>query len=143
LKRYIIEHLVELGVDLDLVSVDVMEGPRVVIKGEVPSVRMQRLVIETITDVIGIDDVVNELIVVRDLFGTVEYGRSGIYDEDEEVIGTEDMSQSIEDGIPYIPPTAPPKYESPKTVKRQKEPKTPRKKPEKQSRPRRSKKKRS
>jgi len=41
----------------------------------------------------------------------------GLYDEDEEVIGTEDVSKSIEDGIPYIPPTDPPQQSSPKDLK--------------------------
>ena len=143
LKRYIRQHLDELGVSRDLVSVDVQKGPRVILKGEVSSVKIQKLIVETVRDVIGIDDVVNELIVVKDLYSDVEHDRGGMYDEDEEVIGTEDMSRSIEDGIPYIPPMKPPSYESPQTVKWQKESEAPRSKPEKEEKSRKKKKKKS
>ena len=144
LKRYILEHLDELGIDRDLVSVVVQKGPRVILKGEVSSIKVQKLIVETVRDVIGVDDVVNELIVVKDLYSDVEYDKSGMYDEDEEVIGTEDMSRSIEDGIPYIPPMKPPSYESPQTVKWQKEEsETPPRKPKKEKKPRKKKKKKS
>ena len=43
-----------------------------------------------------------------------------LLDQDDESMGTEDAFRSVEDGIPYIPPSNPTYQESPGSKKRKK-----------------------
>jgi hypothetical protein len=111
LEELILDQLKELGVDLDVIKVEVEEGPRVSLRGEVYSDRERRMILQTVIDSVGADAVVDGLVVMQGLYDDVEdddaYREDGLSDQDEDFIGTEDVFRSIEDGIPYIPPTSP------------------------------------
>ena len=63
-------------------------------------------------DVVGIDDIDDELVGIEGVRGELEeelyeHEEGDLYDEDDEYVGTEDVFRSVEDGVPYIPPTSP------------------------------------
>ncbi|MGB2651523.1 MAG: BON domain-containing protein [Candidatus Omnitrophota bacterium] len=111
LKELILRQLKELGVDLDVIKIKVEKGPRVSLRGEVYSDRERHMVLQTVIDTVGADAISDGLVVVHGLYDDIEedggYRGDGLTDQDEDFIGTEDVFQSIEDGIPYIPPTSP------------------------------------
>ena len=111
LKNLILGQLKELGADLEMIRVEVEEGPRVSLRGEVYSERERRMILQTVIDSVGADAVVDGLVVMQGLYGDIEdddsYREEGLSDQDDDFIGTEDVFRSIEDGIPYIPPTSP------------------------------------
>ncbi len=78
---------------------------------------------EVLMDIVGVDDIVDELVIID---GIVEdddedmYDDEDAYDEDDDSMGTEDAFQSVEDGIPYTPPTSPSYQESPGSSRRKK-----------------------
>jgi len=111
LKELIVQSIKEAGVNPDLFEVRIKKGSRVILRGEVDSERERDLIMRTIRDVVGIDDIVNELIVLKGLHNDLPEDDSDdehedeLFDEDHECIGTEDVFRSVEDGLPYIPPT--------------------------------------
>ncbi|MFC1548639.1 hypothetical protein ACFL5E_01615 [Candidatus Omnitrophota bacterium] len=122
LKELILGRLGELGVEHELIIIEIKEGPKVILRGEVYTEGDRKMVVQSIIDDLGVDDVVDELIVLQedyeDLEGKGEEEQEeDIYEQGEEYVGTEDVFRSIEDGIPYIPPTSPTYQESPETVK--------------------------
>ena len=122
IKELIIEQLKEMSVDADSIEVEVSEGLRVTLKGKVDSQGEHYLVKEAIMNIVGVDDFVDELVVIEGLDADTEEQKEGLYDEDEDKIGTEDAFEALEDGIPYIPPTEPlfSEAEEPKKKKRKK-----------------------
>ncbi len=107
IRELVISSLKEVGVDPDIVSISIVNGPRVILRGEADSQREVNLIIQTITDVVGIEDITNDIdIIDSGLEGTDGESREEeFYDEDNECIGTEDAFRAVEDGLPYIPPT--------------------------------------
>ncbi len=111
LKELIVQSLKETGVDPDLFEVKIKKGARVVLRGEVDSERERDLIMRTIRDVAGIDDIVDGLIILKGLHNDLPGDDSDyehedeLFDDDHECIGTEDVFRSVEDGLPYIPPT--------------------------------------
>lgn len=122
IKELIQEQLKELDVDSDSIEVDIVDGPKVVLSGKVESRGEREMIEEMLMDIVGVDDIVDELVIIDG--GTVDdddedmYDDEDVYDEDEDSMGTEDAFQSIEDGIPYTPPTSPSYQESPGSSKR-------------------------
>ena len=101
-------HLTKLGVNHDLINIEVKKGPTVILKGEVYSDNVRNMIKEAINEMTEVYAVVDELIVTRELYDDMDDAdENGLMDEDKDLIGTEDVSRSIEDGIPYIPPTSP------------------------------------
>ena len=121
LKELIIERMKDLGIDPETIEIGVVDGSRVVLRGKVDSDSERQMIKQTIMDVVGIDDIVDELVVIQgvndDLEEEESHEKSELYDEDDENIGTEDAFQSVTDGIPYIPPTSPTYQESSKKIK--------------------------
>jgi hypothetical protein len=121
LRELILEQIKNLGVDLDAVEIEVINGPKVVLRGKVGSDSEREMIKQTIIDIVGIDDVVDELVVIQGVDDGLEdeesREESELRDQDEENMGTEDAFQSVEDGIPYIPPTSPTYQESPKKIR--------------------------
>ena len=109
LKAFILYQLDEAGVDHEMVEIKVSDGPKVVLVGEVPSRDIQQAIRKIISIEVGIQDIVDGLIVVEGMDSDLEYedsnGANDLSDPDGDYIGTEDIFRSIEDGIPYIPPT--------------------------------------
>jgi len=124
IKELIQEHLKELDVDFDSIDVDIVDGPKVVLSGKVESRGEREMIEEVLMDIVGLDDIVDELVIIDG--GTVEnddkdlYDDEDVYDEDDDSMGTENAFQSIEEGIPYTPPTSPSYKESPGFSKRKK-----------------------
>lgn len=108
LKRLVFEKLYELGIDLDSIRIDVSKDNKIILKGEVFSDRAQNMVRQTIISLVGVDNLIDESIVIEGLYdhGDGEDDYNDAYDEDSDY-GTDDIFRSIEDGIPYIPPTEP------------------------------------
>lgn len=113
IKELIQEHLEDADVDVDAVEIEVTDGPRVTLGGKVDSEGAREVVKQVIIDMVGIEenDIEDELVVVRDesdheeqMIPEEEDGSSEEYQEDD--LSTEDASQSLEEGIPYIPPTS-------------------------------------
>jgi len=121
LKELIVEQLEDAGVDIETIEVEIVDGPQVILRGKVDFGSERRMIKATIMDVVGIDDIVDELVVIRGVSdGTEDEARdpeAAPYDEDEEFVGTEDVFQSVEDGVPYIPPSNPTYRESPKNIR--------------------------
>ena len=124
LKEYILEQLRGLGVDTDPLEIEIEEGPKVTLRGKVDSASGHEMIIQTIMDLADVDNVTDELVVIEDaVVGFDSEGAeddSELYDQDDESLGTEDAFRSVEDGIPYIPPTNPTYQESPASKKRKK-----------------------
>lgn len=122
IKELIIEQLKEMSVDTEAVEVKVSEGLKITLKGKVDSHGEHYLVKETIMNIVGIEDFVDELVVIEGLDSGLEEEKEGLYDEDDDKIGTEDAFEALEDGIPYIPPTEPKfrETEEPRKKKRKK-----------------------
>lgn len=121
IKELILDQINELGINLDAVEIEVAKGPKVVLRGKTDSAGERALLERAIMDIVGVDDVVDELVVIRAASNSLEdeelEEESGFHDEDDEKMGTEDVSQSVEDGIPYIPPDHPRYQEISKTRK--------------------------
>jgi hypothetical protein len=111
LKNLIIEHLEDLGIEHEMVDVEVRKGPKIVLRGEVYSERDRKTIVRMIKEDIGIGQIVDGIIVLREEYGEREDAgeaeEEDIYEQGEEYVGTEDIFRSMEDGIPYIPPSDP------------------------------------
>jgi hypothetical protein len=113
LRQVIIENLREIGIDHELIEIKIKKSSRVILRGPVESERIKSLIIETIRDVVGIDDIVDQLVVIEETYDEnlhdddmFEDDRE-LLDEDNESFGTSDVFRSVEEGLPYIPPTRP------------------------------------
>lgn len=108
LHALIVENLKSTGIDPELISITIKKGPRVVLKGEIDSKRERDLVVQTITDIVGIDEVIDSMNVMDPrqdyLYQDDDDDEDELLDEDNESMGTEDISRSVEDGVPYVPP---------------------------------------
>jgi len=124
LKEYILEQLGDLGVDTDALEIEVGEGPTVTLRGKVDSASGREMIIRTIMDTADVDNVVDELVVIEDAVVDADSVGSEedmeLLDQDDESMGTEDAFRSVEDGIPYIPPSNPTYQEPPGSKKRKK-----------------------
>lgn len=124
IKELILEQLRDMGVDFDLIEIKVIDGPKVILSGKVESPGEREMLRQTIIDIVGVDDIVDELVIIDGFFEGHDdddpYGAADLYDEDEESAGTGDAFQSVEDGIPYIPPDSPSYQESPEVSKKKK-----------------------
>ncbi|MBD3427306.1 MAG: hypothetical protein GF409_08840 [Candidatus Omnitrophica bacterium] len=112
LRDLIMDQIRELGVDLEAIRVKVKDGPVILLAGEVYSEKEHRSVLERVIDLVGAEAVDDRMAVVQGRYGDFEededeYGEDAFRDEDNDYMGTEDVFRSIEDGIPYIPPTRP------------------------------------
>ena len=120
LKELILEQLVDAGIDTEAMEVEIGEGPRVILRGKVDFNSERAMIKEIIMDVAGVDDIIDELAVIRGAAGVDEDDSAGEEktpcENDEEFVGTEDMFQSVEEGVPYIPPTNPTYQESSKNI---------------------------
>ena len=99
-----------MGIGHATFTVQVTDGPKVLLDGEIETEHVREIITQAINDVARVKDVVDGLIVVRELedphfHDEMYYHDDEIYDEDDESIGTEDAFQSVEEGIPYMPPT--------------------------------------
>ncbi|MDP8299996.1 MAG: hypothetical protein P9L88_08875 [Candidatus Tantalella remota] len=115
IKDLVIDELKGSAVDVGDIEIEVLDGPRIILKGTVDSIGEHYLVTETITGIVGIEDISDELIIINAPDDGSEDDRcddGGLMNRDDEEIGTEDAFQSMEDGIPYIPPTSPSYKES-------------------------------
>jgi hypothetical protein len=124
LKELILEQLDEVGVAPGTVEVKVLKGPKLVLEGKVDSDRKRKLIVQIVRYATGIDDIIDEMIVVedecadyREETGHEEYE---LYDEDNEYVGSEDVFQAVVDGVPYVPPTEPPFSETAETLEEEK-----------------------
>ena len=103
----IIQELEDLGIETEILSISVENGPKVIIDGEVYSHKDKELITQTIIEMIGIEDVEDYTSIMEGI-----HEESSIDGEDLENIddiednsyGTEDIYESIEEGEPYIPP---------------------------------------
>ena len=109
MRALIVESLKAVHVDPELISIRVKKGPKVVLGGEVDSRRERGLIIQTIMDIVGVEDVVDEMCIINGRHDDhLDDDDGELYDEDNQCIGTEDAYRAIEDGVPYIPPTTSP-----------------------------------
>lgn len=109
IKGLIKEGLEELGVDMDSMDIDIEDDCRLVIRGRASSRRQKELIAQTVSEELGIDEVVNEMIIARggpeDDIDEDPDDEYDVKDEDDDTVATEDLAQSLEEGIPYIPPS--------------------------------------
>jgi hypothetical protein len=111
LRELIIEQLDEIGIAPGTVDITVLNESKVLVEGNVDSERGREYIIRAVRDVVGKKNVVDELMVTGNEYG--EHGNDaphkahGLYDEDNEYVGSEDVFRAVEDGVPYIPPTDP------------------------------------
>jgi hypothetical protein len=112
LKELVREELEDLGVEINLIEIEAEDDSRVVVRGRADTRRNRELIVQIVAETLGVDEIVNGLVVgsggdddddpLEDDDDDYE-----IKDEDDDTVGTEDMSRSMEDGIPYIPPSRP------------------------------------
>ena len=126
LKELILEEIRDLGLDPETIEVEILKGPKVVLRGKVDSGVERALIKQTIMDIVGIDEVIDELMAIRgadETPGEEGQDKYDLYEQDEEFVGTEDPTRAVEDGIPYIPPTSPSFQEATEKPKRKRKPK--------------------
>jgi len=122
IKEVILEYVKDLGVDTTVMEIKVVDGPGVILSGKVDSAQDHGAILATIMDVVGIDDIIDEMVVIQDPVSVLSEKdlcdeKASSCDEDEEEGETEDVFQSVEDGIPYTPPTSPVYQEHSETVR--------------------------
>ena len=121
LKRIILDQLRKLDINCDALSIEIKNGSTVMLRGEIPNERVRALIKDAITHIPDVQAVVDHLTVVRediDYHTNSDCDEEGrMLDDDRDFIGTEDVFRSIEDGIPYIPPTSPAYRGTPKDKK--------------------------
>ncbi len=111
IKQIVCRRLNQNGIDPELIRITIMKGPKVVLNGEVYSLNTRRMIKQVVLSVDEIEDVIDKLMVVSSMYDDLDDGDNSCIDEgkyaaDGDLMGTEDMYQAIEDGIPYIPPTS-------------------------------------
>jgi hypothetical protein len=117
IKEIIVEQLKDVGMDVDSLEIDVKPGPEVVLSGKVESEGARYLAKKTIMDIVGIDELNDELVVIDEPESLEEEDEDGgLYNRDEDDELTEDPFKALEDGIPYIPPDRPSHDESSEDV---------------------------
>lgn len=112
LLNLINENLREIGVDPELIEIEIKKGSEIIVRGEVDSKRQRDLVIQTIAEAAQTEDVNDKLVVLGELsddeFEEDDPSKENeLYDEDNQSVGTEDVFRSVEEGMPYIPPSDP------------------------------------
>ena len=110
LKSLIVDQLSDMDLLSDSIKVKIIKPSTVMLSGEIESYGEKELIKLTIMDILGVDDIIDELIVIRgetNESDDYEDKENEYYDEDD-CLGTEDASQAIEEGIPYIPPVRSP-----------------------------------
>ena len=121
LRELVLEQLKNLGVDPDPIEIEIVDSVNIILRGKVDSESEREMIKQTMLDVLGVSAIIDDLVAIcsenRDLLDTEEHEEGELYDEDEECIGTEDVFRSVEDGVPYIPPTSPTYQKSPETIK--------------------------
>ncbi len=130
IKKIIYEHLDDMGVSRENMQISIVNGSKVVLRGEILHESQREELKDFISDMAGIDNIVDELIVIHDEYeegeGEELSDEEELYDEDKEKYGTGDIFRSVEDGVPYVPPTSPPYEESKKKERKRKRKKKPR-----------------
>jgi hypothetical protein len=110
LKQLIMNELADAGLDHELISLKMRKGNRILVSGEVFDRSEEVLVVETISEIIGRENVVDELEVINDLReherSCAEPPADGFYDTGVDD-GTCDIYKAMEEGIPYILPDSP------------------------------------
>jgi len=107
IKQLIIANLRGFDIDPELISIKITKGSKIILRGAVETQRHRDLVVQTIQDVAGVEDVKDELVILQDEYGDFsdeEELEEEFLDDDNEYYGTDDIVKSIEDGLPYIPP---------------------------------------
>lgn len=111
LRESILEQLDEMGIAPGTVEISVLKGFKVLVEGNIDSERGREFIIRAVKDIVGKNNVVDELIVTAGEYGghggSAPHEAHGLYDEDNEYVGSEDVFRAVEDGVPYIPPTDP------------------------------------
>lgn len=110
IENSIKEALLEQGIDMELITITVKDGPKIIVKGEVDSDNDKAIIIQTIKDTVYTEEVIDNIIVIGDEDGTVEEDeddadREELMDEDNQSFGSSDVFEALEDGQPYVPPT--------------------------------------
>jgi len=110
IENIVKEALLEQGIDLELITIIVKDGPKIIVKGEVDSDNDKAIIIQTIKDAVDIEDIIDNVIVLGDEYGTVEEDeddadKEELIDEDNQSFGSSDVFEALEDGQPYVPPT--------------------------------------
>ena len=108
IKELILEQLKDAGIDVDVIEVEVNDGPEVVLTGKVESEGAKFIAKKTIRDIVGIDELHDELVIMDEPESLEEEeNEGGLYNRDEDDEMTEDAFKSLEEGIPYTPPDRP------------------------------------
>ena len=108
IKEVILEQLKDAGIDVDVIEVEVKDGPEVVLTGKVESEGAKFIAKKTIRDIVGIDELHDELVIMDEPESLEEEeDEGGLYNRDEDDEMTEDTFKSLEEGIPYTPPDRP------------------------------------
>lgn len=110
IKELVEDQLRDIGIDMSSIELVVSEGPRIVVKGTVDSESDRYLITRTITDIDGIENVSDELLVTDPSEWDEDEGREvmgGLFNQDDEDSITEDAFEAMEEGIPYTPPDRP------------------------------------
>ena len=107
LKHLISGCLRDVNIDPQLIEVEVSNGPKVTLKGELDTQSDKVVILQTVRDVLGIENITDQLTVYDrngEIFGEDNEYDDDLLDEDNQSVGTEDVFRSVEDGVPYIPP---------------------------------------
>lgn len=114
LKAIILENLEDIGIRTELLDITVEDGQSIVVRGNIETEKDSETIIQTITEITGIEDI-QDYMEVGDGFkfdpysdSIDDYDDEQMVDEDNESYGTEDIFRSVEDGLPYVPPTISP-----------------------------------
>ncbi|MFH1394596.1 MAG: hypothetical protein ABIH09_00360 [Candidatus Omnitrophota bacterium] len=114
LNKQIQDKCKSIGIDLDFVDIKIEDESRVVLNGEISSLKEKELLCQILMDELEVDDIVDNLLIIDETEDESCYDEPDEWlDDDNECAGTEDVFRSVEDGVPYIPPTSQVYYREP------------------------------
>lgn len=106
-EKFIKTKLKENGIYPELLRVKIEDVSKVILQGEVESWETKYVVYQIVSDMLDSYDVIDEMDVFEGAYGCFDDNEDEMLDEDRESVGTEDVFRSVEEGMPYIPPSIP------------------------------------
>ncbi|MFH1411913.1 MAG: BON domain-containing protein [Candidatus Omnitrophota bacterium] len=110
LLKEILAQLDDAGIDCGPLKIEIDEDGGILLKGEICSFKEKETVMEIIEESFGIENITDELTVLEGIVDeeAESPGEKKVrLEEEDDDSDTEDIYQSIEDGIPYTPPSEP------------------------------------
>ncbi|MBF0252910.1 MAG: BON domain-containing protein [Candidatus Omnitrophica bacterium] len=104
IRACIITALEEKSIPHEMISISVVKGPKVMLSGEVYTEEHRSDIVDAVIDTTGLTKIINSIEIIKQDSALDDEIGSDVFDDDNDCMGTEDVSRAVEDGLPYIPP---------------------------------------